>query len=147
MIDKQFQGDLEGTSIWLKRLFVFVIILLLVNGAVASHRAYFQVRSLELSAPHVLSVGTIVNTSVVGSGRTQVDVDIDLIQGTHFERIQHLQQPGVLRSTRPTRQLQCRPHFGNALEISIRSRSSPRRRHRARAIDPPPTPNRARAGC
>jgi len=71
----------------LKRLFVFVIVALLVIGAVSSHRAYFQVRSLELSGPRVLTVGSIVNASVVGSGRTQVDVEVDLIQGTHSERI------------------------------------------------------------
>ena len=73
----------------LKRLFVFVIVALLVIGAVSSHRAYFQVRGLELTAPHVLSAGSIVNASVVGSGRTQVDVEVDLIQGTHSERLMH----------------------------------------------------------
>jgi len=49
----------------LKRLFVFVIVALLVIGAVSSHRAYFQVSSLELSAPNSLSVGSIVDASVV----------------------------------------------------------------------------------
>ena len=80
--------------LWLKRFFVVVIVLLLVTGAVASHRAYFQVRSLELSAPPTLSAGSIVNASVVGSGRTQVDVDVDLIQGSHSERILHLHLTG-----------------------------------------------------
>ena len=80
--------------LWLKRVFVFVIVALLVIGAVSSHRAYFQVRSLELSAPHTLSAGSVVNTSVVGSGRTQVDVEVDLIQGTHSERLQHLHLTG-----------------------------------------------------
>jgi len=80
--------------LWLKRLFVFVIVALLVIGAVSSHRAYFQVRSLELNAPHTLTAGAVVNTSVVGSGRTQVDVDVDLIQGTHSERLQHLHLTG-----------------------------------------------------
>jgi len=80
--------------LWLKRLFVFVIVLMLVNGAVSSHRAYFQVRSLELSAPHTLSVGSNVNASVVGSGRTQVDVEVDLIQGTHSERLMHVHLTG-----------------------------------------------------
>lgn len=80
--------------LWLKRLFVFVIGLLLVIGAVSSHRAYFQVRSLELTAPHTLSAGSVVNTSVVGSGRTQVDVEVDLIQGTHSERVLRLHLTG-----------------------------------------------------
>lgn len=80
--------------LWLKRLFVFVIVLLLVIGAVASHRAYFQVRSLELNAPHSLTAGSIVNAAVVGSGRTQVDVEVDLIQGTHSERLMHLHLTG-----------------------------------------------------
>jgi len=80
--------------LWLKRGFVFVIVALLVIGAVSSHRAYFQVRSLELSAPHTLSVGSLVNTSVVGSGRTQVDVEVDLIQGTHSERLLNLHLTG-----------------------------------------------------
>ncbi|MEN3327215.1 MAG: hypothetical protein V7638_2022 [Acidobacteriota bacterium] len=79
---------------WLKRLFVFVIVALLMIGAVSSHRAYFQVRSLELNAPSALLVGSIVNASVVGSGRTQVDVEVDLIQGTHSERLMHVHLTG-----------------------------------------------------
>ena len=39
----------------LKRLFVFVIVALLMIGAVSSHRAYFQVRSLELNAPQPIT--------------------------------------------------------------------------------------------
>ena len=80
--------------LWLKRLFVFVIVLLLVIGAVSSHRAYFQVRSLELTAPHSLAAGSVVNAAVVGSGRTQVDVEVELIQGTHSERLMHLHLTG-----------------------------------------------------
>ena len=80
--------------LWLKRLFVFVIVLLLVIGAVSSHRAYFQVRSLELTAPHSLTAGSVVNAAVVGSGRTQVDVEVDLIQGTHSERLMRLHLTG-----------------------------------------------------
>ena len=73
--------------VWMKRVFVFVIVALLVIGAVSSHRAYFQVRSLELNAPHSLSAGAVVEAAVVSSGRTTVDVDVDLIQGTHTERL------------------------------------------------------------
>jgi len=49
---------------------------------------------LELNAPHTLTAGAVVSTAVVGSGRTQVDVDVDLIQGTHSERLQHLHLTG-----------------------------------------------------
>ena len=80
--------------VWMKRFFVFVIVGLLAIGIVSSHRAYFQVRSLELNAPHSLSAGAVVETAVVSSGRTQVDVDVDLIQGTHTERLFHLHVPG-----------------------------------------------------
>ena len=73
--------------VWMKRFFVFVIVALLAIGAVSSHRAYFQVRSLELNAPHSLSAGAVVEAAVVSSGRTTVDVDVDLIQGTHTERL------------------------------------------------------------
>ena len=85
----------EARSIvWLKRVFRFVIVVFLAIGAVSSHRAYFQVRSLELKAPYSLSVGSTVETAVVSSGRTPVDVDVDLIQGTHSERLFHLRVPG-----------------------------------------------------
>jgi hypothetical protein len=80
--------------LWLKRVFVFVIVALLVIGAVSSHRAYFQVRSLELNAPHTLSGGSVVNTSVVVSGRTLVVFDVYLILGKNSERLQHLHLTG-----------------------------------------------------
>ena len=72
---------------WLKRVFVLVIVALLGIGMVSSYRAWVQVRSLELSAPGALSAGAIVEAAVVTSGRTMVDVEVDLIQGTHSERL------------------------------------------------------------
>jgi hypothetical protein len=80
--------------VWLKRLFTLVIVLLLAIGLVSSYRAYVQVRSLELSAPGVLSEGSVVETSVVTSGRTMADVEVDLIQGSHSERLLRLHLPG-----------------------------------------------------
>src|SRR6202008_3024991 len=79
---------------WLKRAFVAVIVALLVIGMISSHRAYFQVRSLELDAPALLTEGSVVQTSVVSSGRTTVDVVVELIQGTHSERILNLRLHG-----------------------------------------------------
>lgn len=80
--------------VWLKRSFVVVIVLLLMIGAVSSHRAYFQVRSLDLKAPTSLAAGAIVETEVVSSGRTTVDVDVDLIQDSHSERLFSLRVRG-----------------------------------------------------
>jgi hypothetical protein len=73
--------------VWLKRVFAFVFVALLTIGMVSSYRAYVQVRSLDLTAPHTLSVGSMVTTSVVTSGRTHVNVDVDLIQGAQSQRL------------------------------------------------------------
>ena len=61
---------------------------------VSAHRAYFQVRNLDLNAPHLLTVGSVVQTSVVSSGRTAVDVVVELTQGTHSERLLNLHVHG-----------------------------------------------------
>jgi len=78
----------------LKRVFAVIIIAFLAIGMVSAHRAYFQVRSLELNAPQQLTDGSVVETSVVSSGRTAVDVVVDLIQGTHSERVLKLHLSG-----------------------------------------------------
>ena len=80
--------------LWLKRVFAVIIIAFLAIGMVSAHRAYFQVRSLELNAPQQLTDGSVVETSVVSSGRTAVDVVVDLIQGTHSERVLKLRLSG-----------------------------------------------------
>jgi hypothetical protein len=73
--------------VWLKHVLVTLIVALFAFEVVASYRAYYQVRSLDLSAPETLSAGSIIKTSVVTSGRTWVDVEVDLIQGSHSERL------------------------------------------------------------
>ena len=80
--------------LWLKRLFVAIIVALLAIGMVSAHRAYFQIRSLELNAPDLLIEGSVVQTSVVSSGRTACDVDVELIQGAHSERLLKLHLTG-----------------------------------------------------
>jgi len=80
--------------LWLKRAFVAIIVALLAIGMVSAHRAYFQVRDLELNAPHKLTDGSVVETSVVSSGRTTVDVVVELIQGTHTEKLLKLRLKG-----------------------------------------------------
>ena len=79
---------------WMKRLFVFVVGALLLIGAVASHRAYFQVRALELKSPQVLTIGSPVEVAVTGSGRTLIDVEVQLIQGEHSEVLFNVRVPG-----------------------------------------------------
>jgi len=80
--------------LWLKRAFVVVIVVFLAIGMVSAHRAYFQVRDLELNAPHLLTDGSVVQTSVVSSGRTAVDVVVELVQGTHSEPVLKLHLSG-----------------------------------------------------
>jgi hypothetical protein len=75
-------------------VFRVVVFALLAIGMVSSYRAYFQVWSLELSAPRVLSAGTVVKSEVVTSGRTAADVEVDLIQDTHSERLLKLHLGG-----------------------------------------------------
>ena len=80
--------------VWLRRVFAFVIAVFLAIGMVSAYRAYIQVRALELNAPSALSDGSIVQTSLVSSGRTTVDVEVDLVQGTYSERLIELQVRG-----------------------------------------------------
>ena len=79
---------------WLKRSFVAIIATLLVIGAISAYRAIVQVRSLDLKAPQSLSAGSVVEVAVVSSGRTMVDVDLELIQDSHKEKLFHLHVRG-----------------------------------------------------
>jgi hypothetical protein len=78
----------------LKKAFTGIILALLVIGAVSSYRAYYQVKSLELTAGTELKAGSPVHASVVGSGRTMVDVKVELIQGARAETLMTLHLSG-----------------------------------------------------
>lgn len=80
--------------IWLKRVFVALIAVYIGVGLVSAHRAYIQVRSLEFNAPKSLTAGAVVETLLVSSGRATVDVEVDLIQGAHSERLFVMQLRG-----------------------------------------------------
>ena len=67
--------------VWLKRWIVAVFVALLTIGAISAHRAYFQVRSLEVKAPQLLTDGSVVEIDIVCSGRNWVDVHAELSQG------------------------------------------------------------------
>jgi hypothetical protein len=76
----------RAIAILKKAIFVFLAAFLLI-GMVSAHRAYFQVRSLDLYADPVLHNGSLIKTDVVSSGRTYGDVKIELIQGQHAETL------------------------------------------------------------
>lgn len=79
---------------WMKRGMVASVVALLVIGAVSSHRAYFQVRSLEVKAPPQLTDGSLVEIATVCSGRNAVDVEGKLIQGEYSEMLFNFRVPG-----------------------------------------------------
>lgn len=65
-----------------------VLALCLLTAAASGYRAYYQVRSLELrlSGP-TLGGGSVIEVEVAGSGRTTVDVRVELIQGARAETL------------------------------------------------------------
>ena len=71
----------------LKKVFVGMVVALLAIGAVSSYRAYVQVKSLEIKASPVLTGGSKVDVSLVSSGRTTVDVQVELIQNSHSQTL------------------------------------------------------------
>ena len=73
--------------VWMKRSFVAIVTALLAIGAVSTYRALVQVRSLDLKAPQLLAAGSVVEVAVVSSGRTTIDVDVELIQNDHSEKL------------------------------------------------------------
>jgi hypothetical protein len=79
---------------WVKRGMVATIVALLVIGAISSHRAYFQVRSLDVKVPPQLTDGSLVEVATVCSGRNMVDVEAELIQGDHSEELFNFRVPG-----------------------------------------------------
>lgn len=72
----------------LKRAALIPLSLFLITGLVSAHRAYYQVRGLELEVSEpVLREGSSIQFGVVGSGRTTLDVRLELIQGAHAETL------------------------------------------------------------
>lgn len=73
---------------FLKRGILIFLCTFLLLGIVSSHRAYFQVRSLELRADDkVLRGGSVIQSDVISSGRTYVDLKLEMIQGAHAETL------------------------------------------------------------
>lgn len=79
---------------WMKRFFVAVIVAFLSIGMVSAHRAYYQVRCLDLKAPRELTTGSVVEAAVVGSGRNRIRVEVELVQGQYSELLFVVKVPG-----------------------------------------------------
>ncbi|MFL6286540.1 MAG: hypothetical protein ACJ74Q_25670 [Pyrinomonadaceae bacterium] len=74
--------------IFLRRATLAFLALCFVTAMSSGHRAYFQVRSLELRVDEpVLRAGSVVETEVVSSGRTFVDVRVELVQDSQAETL------------------------------------------------------------
>jgi len=78
----------------LKKVFVMLVVALLAIGAVSSYRADVQVRSVELNANRELATNSNIGVSVVTSGRTQVDVQVELLQGSRSQKLFTFHVPG-----------------------------------------------------
>jgi hypothetical protein len=71
----------------MKGTLLFVGAFLLI-GMVSAYRAWVQVQQLGLkTSERTLRNGSTVETEVASSGRTTVDVHLELIQGTHSETL------------------------------------------------------------
>ncbi len=86
MFDSLSFQDARPIAYLKKAILVFLAVFLII-GMVSTHRAYVQVRSLKLHTDPILHSGSDIQTTVVSSGRTPVDVQVELIQGTHSEMV------------------------------------------------------------
>jgi hypothetical protein len=93
MFDSLSVKDSRPMAFLKKAVLIFLVVFLLI-GIVSSHRAYFQVRGLELHAERLLHNGSTIQTTVISSGRTYVDVQIELRQGAHSETLAVQRVPG-----------------------------------------------------
>jgi hypothetical protein len=72
----------------LKRGVLVLLALCFVTALASGYRAYYQVLGLELRlAEPTVRGGSVVQVAVVGSGRTTIDVRVELIQGGHSETL------------------------------------------------------------
>lgn len=79
----------------LRKAVLLLFALCLVTAVASGYRAYYQVRSLELQLSEpTLGNGSVIQVAVAGSGRTTIDVRVELIQGTHSETLAVQRVPG-----------------------------------------------------
>lgn len=79
----------------LKRAMAAFVSLCVPIALCSGYRAYYQVRSLELRVSAAASgAESIVETHVVTSGRTDVDLKLELVQGAHTAMLAKQRVPG-----------------------------------------------------
>jgi hypothetical protein len=94
MFDAPISRDARPVALLKKAALAFVV-LCLVAAVASGYRAYVQVYSLELHVDEpVLRGGSVVRAGVVASGRTTVDVRVELIRGARSETILLHRLPG-----------------------------------------------------
>ena len=83
------QSDPSRIVVWLRRVvIVAVLVTYVIPGLFSSYRAWVQVRSLELTVPRKdIRAGDIIRVDAVSWGRTWVDVDVVLAQGTRIDTL------------------------------------------------------------
>ncbi len=70
--------------VFLKKAIVLFAIAFLLLGIISSHRAYYQVRNVDLTIDDLtLRPGSVIGGNVTTSGRTFANVKVELVQGTH----------------------------------------------------------------
>jgi hypothetical protein len=86
-----FESTLSRESrliLLLKRAALVLLALCFVTALASGYRAYYQVRSLELRLDGpTLREGSVIRVDVSGSGRTTIDVRVELMQGGHSETL------------------------------------------------------------
>jgi hypothetical protein len=79
----------------MKRAVWPLLALCLLAALSSGYRAYYQVYGLELHLTEsTLRDGSAVRVAVVGSGRTTIDVRVELVQGEHSETLTSQQMRG-----------------------------------------------------
>jgi hypothetical protein len=77
----------------MRRAVLILLALCFVTALSSGYRAYYQVRGVELQlAEPTLRDGSVIHVAVAGSGRTTIDVRVELIQGGRSETlaVQHV---------------------------------------------------------
>lgn len=74
--------------VWMRRCLGLLITIALIDGAISSYRAWVQVYTLSIATDEsVLAPGATIQVRVVTSGRTLVQLRVELIQSSATEAL------------------------------------------------------------